>query len=63
MSLISVRSADLVGTISLEHPEKRNALSEAMVGEIIAALEDFKARNVRVVILRAAPDPGVVSRA
>ena len=61
MSLISVRSADLVGTISLEHPEKRNALSEAMVGEIVAALGELKAAQIRVAILRAAPGARVWS--
>ena len=50
-----------VGTITLNHPEKRNALSEHLVDGIIAALEDFKARNVRVVILRAPPGSGVWS--
>ena len=30
-----------VGTITLNHPEKRNALSEHLVDGIIAALEDF----------------------
>ncbi len=50
-----------VGTITLNHPEKRNALSEHLVDGIIAALEDFKARNVRVVILRALPGSAVWS--
>ena len=50
-----------VGTITLNHPKKRNALSEHLVDGIIAALEDFKARNVRVVILRALPGSGVWS--
>ena len=50
-----------VGTITLNHPEKRNALSEHLVDGIIVALEDFKARNVRVVILRALPGSGVWS--
>ncbi|HEX6827475.1 MAG TPA: enoyl-CoA hydratase-related protein, partial [Burkholderiales bacterium] len=44
-----------VGTITLNQPEKRNALSEAMVGGIIAALQDFRARKLRVAILRAQP--------
>ena len=48
MSLISVRCADLVGTITLDHPAKRNALSEAMVRAIVAALAELKAAKTRV---------------
>jgi methylmalonyl-CoA decarboxylase len=44
-----------IGTVTLDHPAKRNALSEPLVQGIIDALEDFKSRNVRVVILRALP--------
>lgn len=44
-----------IGTVTLDHPAKRNALSEPLVQGIIDALEDFKTRNVRVVILRALP--------
>jgi methylmalonyl-CoA decarboxylase len=51
-----------VGTVTLNHPEKRNALSEQLVEGIIAAFEDFKARSVRVVILRALPGSRVVRR-
>jgi len=45
---------DAIGTIVLNHSEKRNALSEALIAEIVATLEDFKAQNIRVVVLRAA---------
>jgi methylmalonyl-CoA decarboxylase len=61
MSLISVRCADLVGTITLDHPAKRNALSEAMVHDIVAALAELKAAKTRVAILRAAPGARVWS--
>ena len=53
MSLILSQVDGFIGTVTLNHPEKRNALSELLVEEVIAAFEDFKARNVRVVILRA----------
>jgi methylmalonyl-CoA decarboxylase len=43
-----------IGIISLNNPRKRNALSLALVDEVIAALKDFEARKVPVVILRAA---------
>ncbi|MBI3154421.1 MAG: methylmalonyl-CoA decarboxylase [Burkholderiales bacterium] len=42
-----------VGTITLDHPERRNALSADLVGAVIAALERFEAAKARVVILRA----------
>jgi len=58
MSLISVGCTDLVGTITLDHPAKRNALSEAMVRDIVAALADLKATKTRVAILRAAGGAG-----
>ena len=44
-----------VGTICLDHFEKRNALSAALVDEIIKALETFVEQRVRAVILRARP--------
>ena len=54
MSLVSVGFQESVGTIAMQHAERRNALSEALVGEIIAALEDFDRQKARAVILRAA---------
>jgi len=54
MSLISVRCVDQVGTITLDHPAKRNALSEAMVHDIVAGLANLQASKTRVAILRAA---------
>jgi methylmalonyl-CoA decarboxylase len=42
-----------VGTITLDHPERRNALSADLVGAVIAALERFEAVKARAVILRA----------
>jgi methylmalonyl-CoA decarboxylase len=54
MSLVSVGFQESVGTISMEHAERRNALSEALVGEIIAALEDLDLQKARAVVLRAA---------
>ena len=55
MSLVAVGLRDSIGTITMEHPERRNALSEALIGEIISALEDLDRQKVRVVVLRAAP--------
>ncbi|GHB92645.1 methylmalonyl-CoA decarboxylase [Cerasicoccus arenae] len=54
MALIQTTFADSVGSISLDHYEKRNALSESMVNEIIASLDKFKSQGARTVILRSA---------
>ncbi|MGB2817006.1 MAG: methylmalonyl-CoA decarboxylase [Burkholderiaceae bacterium] len=61
MSFVLSQVDGFVGTVTLNHPEKRNALSKQLVDEIIAAFEDYKARNVRVVILRALPGSKVWS--
>ena len=53
--------ADAIGTVTLAHPRRRNALSEALVEEIIAALGAFREAKVRVVILRAEPGAKVFS--
>jgi len=44
-----------VGTIALNNVARRNALSAALLDAFIDALADFKAKAVRVVILRASP--------
>jgi methylmalonyl-CoA decarboxylase len=44
-----------VGTITLNHEAKRNALSEALVNEVIDALAEFTRLEVRCAVLRAAP--------
>ena len=48
------KMADAIGTITLNHPAKRNALSRALVEEAIAALDDFRKNGARVVVIRAA---------
>jgi len=45
-----------VGIISLNHPEKLNALSREMVHDLVAAFESFKADGIRVIILKAEPN-------
>jgi methylmalonyl-CoA decarboxylase len=44
-----------IGTITLNHEAKRNALSEILVDQVIAALAEFARQEVRCVVLRAAP--------
>jgi len=55
MSLITTRQDGAIGTITLDNPAKRNALSEALIGEIIAALAGFRTGRARAVVLRAPP--------
>jgi methylmalonyl-CoA decarboxylase len=44
-----------IGTITLNHEAKRNALSELLVNEVVAALAEFSRQEVRCAVLRAAP--------
>ncbi len=44
-----------VGTLIMDHYAKRNALSETLTGAMFQVLEDFRARRLRAVILRAQP--------
>jgi methylmalonyl-CoA decarboxylase len=55
MELVTTTFDDFVGTITLDHAAKRNALSEAMVLQIVAALAHLKEQRARVTILRATP--------
>ncbi len=59
--LVHTAFADFIGTVTLAHPAKRNALSEALVLQITGALSAFKDQQARVVILRAAPGAKVWS--
>ena len=45
---------DSIGTITLDHFARRNALSQALVEELIAGLSEFKTAGARVVVIRAA---------
>lgn len=53
--------SDSIGTVTLNQPAKRNALSHALIEELIAALTDFQNANARSVIIRAAADVKVWS--
>jgi methylmalonyl-CoA decarboxylase len=61
MALVHTTFDGRVATITLSHPARRNALGAAMVGELIAALDDCEARKARAVILRAPPGTKVWS--
>lgn len=53
MGLVVSHLKDHIGTITLNNPAKRNALGEALVKELLAALDHFEARKARVAVLRA----------
>lgn len=53
MSLIITETQDAIGTIVMNHAAKRNALSEALIGEITVALDAFRDQGIRAVVLRA----------
>ena len=50
-----------VGTLVLDHPEKRNALSRQLIDEVVETLSRFASECVRVVVLRAQPGTKVWS--
>ena len=63
MSLVRYDVADHVATIALDQPEKRNALSDALLDDLIAAFE--RARDdddVRAVVLDLHAREGLLRR-
>src|SRR3954452_8438295 len=61
MSYTTSEVSAFIGTITLDHDRRRNALSHALVEEVITALNAFRQASVRVVILRAKPGAKVFS--
>lgn len=53
MALIEIESADGVRTVTLNRPEKRNALNPAMLRELHEAFRQDPAPSERVVVIRA----------
>lgn len=53
--------AESIGTITLNNPEKRNALGKTLIRQFISALENFHKASARVVIIRAVSDAKVWS--
>jgi len=51
---LAVETADQVTTITLNRPEKRNALSREMITEILAVLDEIEVSNSRVAIITGA---------
>jgi methylmalonyl-CoA decarboxylase len=61
MPHILTQIIDALATITLDHEHRRNALSGALVEEIVAVLGSFRQAKARVVILRARPGAKVFS--
>lgn len=53
MPLIKTEFRDHVGILTLDHDEKRNALSKELIDAILGAFQEFDRQKARVVILRA----------
>lgn len=59
MPLIKTAFAESIGTIAFDRDAKRNALSAGLIAETLAALDEFKTKRARAVVLRSA-DAGKV---
>ena len=56
MALVLTDIADGVGTLTLNNPDERNTLTQAMVTEIVAAMDGFEAdESVGAVVVTGAP--------
>ena len=53
MSLVITETVNLTGIITLNNPQKRNALSRELIDDLIAALNELKQQNMRCVVVRA----------
>jgi methylmalonyl-CoA decarboxylase len=54
MSLVEAVLADGIATVTMTDDKRRNALSRALTGDLVAALAAMQEQQARVVILRAA---------
>ncbi len=59
--LVLSELTDCIGTVILNRPEKRNALSGALIDELLTVLSDFREKAARVVVLSATVAGGVWS--
>ncbi|HTN79477.1 MAG TPA: enoyl-CoA hydratase [Acidimicrobiales bacterium] len=56
MALVKVDVADGVATLTLDDPDRRNALTLPMVGEIVAAMDEIEAdENIGAVVVTGTP--------
>jgi methylmalonyl-CoA decarboxylase len=61
MPLVLQSVTDSIGTLTFNQSEKRNALSRALIEELISSLASLEAASIRAVVLRAAPGSTVWS--
>jgi methylmalonyl-CoA decarboxylase len=53
MEYITVTLSEFIGTITLNHDRRRNALGRGLINEVIRALNDLIYQKARVIVLRA----------
>ena len=53
MALVESEISKAIGVLTLHNPKTLNALSKELIDDLCAALEDMRAQQARVVILRA----------
>jgi methylmalonyl-CoA decarboxylase len=53
MALLQLEYSEQIGTLTLDNTMKRNALSHALITEIIEGFEEMKQKAARAVVLRA----------
>ncbi len=61
MTRITTQLKENIGTITFNHPERRNVLSKILIDETIAAMEALQQGKARVLVLRALPGAKVWS--
>jgi methylmalonyl-CoA decarboxylase len=61
MALIQTKYSQHVGTIAFDDYAKRNALSAPLIAEMLAALDQCKAQEVRALVLRSAGQENIWS--
>jgi methylmalonyl-CoA decarboxylase len=61
MSLVITETRDATGVLTVDDPPRRNALSRALIDDLLTALLALKQQRVRCVVLRAAPGAAVFS--
>lgn len=61
MALVLQECRDQIGIITFNNYERRNALSRALINDLLAGIKDLLFQEVRVIILRAHPGAKVWS--
>jgi len=61
MTLVQKKLEGNIGTIALDHYDKRNALGSELTAEVVSTLHEFRSEGARAVVLRSARDDKVWS--